>query len=131
MPLNPPPRPPAAAQLSQLHELDLSRLSFVGDALTALRSEVGGSAAVLGFVGSPWTLATYLVEGASSSLYKTIKSMAHAQPALLEGLLSRLADGMAEYMCYQIEAGAQVHGGPCMGDCMGACVGLGSTCATR
>ena len=94
-------------QLKQLHALDLSKLTFVGEALTALRGEVGGAAAVLGFVGSPWTLATYLVEGASSSLYKTIKSMAHAQPALLDGMLSRLADAMAEYMVYQIEAGAQ------------------------
>ncbi|GBG00641.1 uroporphyrinogen decarboxylase [Raphidocelis subcapitata] len=94
-------------QLSQLHALDLSQLTFVGDALGALRSEVGGAAAVLGFVGSPWTLATYLVEGASSSLYKTIKSMAQSQPALLEGMLGALAEGMAEYMCYQIEAGAQ------------------------
>ncbi|KAI8466935.1 MAG: uroporphyrinogen decarboxylase [Monoraphidium minutum] len=94
-------------QLSQLHALDLSKLTFVGDALAALRAEVGGAAAVLGFVGSPWTLATYLVEGASSSLYKTIKSMAYSNPALLDGMLSRLADAMAEYMCYQIEAGAQ------------------------
>lgn len=47
-------------------------------------------------------------QGASSSLYKTIKSMAYSNPALLDGMLSRLADAMAEYMCYQIEAGAQV-----------------------
>jgi uroporphyrinogen decarboxylase len=94
-------------QLKQLHALDLSKLTFVGDALRALRAEVGGAAAVLGFVGSPWTLATYLVEGASSSLYKTIKSMAHSDPELLDGLLSRLSDAMADYMCYQIEAGAQ------------------------
>jgi hypothetical protein len=161
----PPSRPPAPRppkkQLSKMHALDLSKLSFVGEALSALRAEVGPAAAVLGFVGSPWTLATYLVEvrgggvmfhvscfmpvfvgrkalnaaaparcarsraplccipptrltptptpqGASSSLYKTIKSMAHSNPALLDGMLSRLADAMAEYMCYQIEAGAQV-----------------------
>lgn len=94
-------------QLKQLHSLDLTKLNFVGEALAALRQEVGDEAAVLGFVGSPWTLATYLVEGASSSLYKTIKSMAHSDPQLLDGMLSRLADAMAEYMCYQIEAGAQ------------------------
>ena len=48
--------------------LDLSKLEFVGRALGQLRSVVGGQAAVLGFVGSPWTLATYIIEGASSSL---------------------------------------------------------------
>lgn len=90
-----------------LHPLDLSRLSFVGEALSTLRSEVGDTAAVLGFVGSPWTLATYIVEGASSSLYKTIKCMAHSNPALLDALLSQLADAMAAYIVFQIEAGAQ------------------------
>lgn len=94
-------------QLSQLHSIDLSQLHFVGEALSALRSEVGNTAAVLGFVGSPWTLATYIVEGASSSLYKTIKSMTFSAPDLLDALLSQLADGMAEYIRYQIDSGAQ------------------------
>ena len=58
-------------------------------------------------MGSPWTLATYIVEGASSSLYKVIKTMAYSNPQLLEALLSHLSDAMAEYICYQIEAGAQ------------------------
>ncbi len=64
-------------QIKQLTPLELSKLEFVGRALTQLRSEVGGQAAVLGFVGSPWTLATYLIEGASSTLYKNIKSMCY------------------------------------------------------
>jgi uroporphyrinogen decarboxylase len=54
--------------VKQLHALDVSQLDYVGRALGQLRAEVGGSAAVLGFVGSPWTLATYCIEGASSSL---------------------------------------------------------------
>lgn len=94
-------------QLKKLHKLDLSGLQFVGESLTTLRQEVGNTAAVLGFVGSPWTLATYIVEGASSSLYKVIKTMAYSNPQLLEALLSHLSDAMAEYICYQIEAGAQ------------------------
>jgi uroporphyrinogen decarboxylase len=49
-------------QLARLHPIELGKLTFVGDALRTLRAEVGGAAAVLGFVGSPWTLATYLVE---------------------------------------------------------------------
>jgi uroporphyrinogen decarboxylase len=58
-------------------------------------------------VGSPWTLATYIIEGASSSLYKTIKSMAYSNPELLHSLLSHLADAMSDYIKYQIDSGAQ------------------------
>uniref|UniRef100_A0A383V4C4 Uroporphyrinogen decarboxylase n=1 Tax=Tetradesmus obliquus TaxID=3088 RepID=A0A383V4C4_TETOB len=94
-------------QLKQLHKLDLSQLQFVGESLKLLRQEVGDQAAVLGFVGSPWTLATYIIEGASSSLYKTIKSMAYSEPALLDALLSHLADAMADYIRFQIDSGAQ------------------------
>jgi len=61
----------------------------------------------VGFVGSPWTLATYIIEGASSSLYKTIKSMAYSNPELLHALLSHLADAMSDYIKYQIDSGAQ------------------------
>ena len=63
-------------------------------------------AAVLGFVGSPWTLATYIIEGKSSSLYKTIKSMLYTAPEVLDALLSHLADQIATYMCFQISSGA-------------------------
>lgn len=93
-------------QVKQLTPLDLSKLEFVGRALGQLRAEVGGQAAVLGFVGSPWTLATYIIEGASSSLYKTIKTMCYSDPALLDALLSHLADQMATYIKYQIDSGA-------------------------
>jgi uroporphyrinogen decarboxylase len=95
-------------RLAALHPLDASRTAFVGEALTQLRRELEGTgAALLGFVGSPWTLATYLVEGGASSLYKTIKGLAFSDPELLDGLLARLADAMAEYMVFQIDAGAQ------------------------
>lgn len=92
--------------LKALHDLDLSKLSFVGESLSILRKEVAGQAAVLGFVGCPWTLATYVIEGASSSLYKTIKTMTVAAPELLDSLLSHLADQIAEYAKYQAESGA-------------------------
>lgn len=62
-------------QLAALHPIDLDQLSFVGESLGLIRQQVGGQAATLGFVGCPWTLATYVVEGASSSIYKNIKSM--------------------------------------------------------
>lgn len=67
----------------------------------------GAQAAVLGFVGSPWTLATYIIEGSSSGLYKTIKTMIHGNPDLLSALLAHLADQIATYSCYQIQSGAQ------------------------
>ena len=64
-------------------------------------------AAVLGFVGSPWTLATYVVEGASSGLYKEIKTMIHTNPQLLDALLSHLAEAIGVYSNFQIASGAQ------------------------
>eukprot|EP00245_Coleochaete_scutata_P012543 TRINITY_DN487_c0_g2_i1.p1 TRINITY_DN487_c0_g2~~TRINITY_DN487_c0_g2_i1.p1 ORF type:complete len:411 (-),score=79.77 TRINITY_DN487_c0_g2_i1:154-1386(-) len=93
--------------LSKLHDIDLSTLGFVSESLRTLRSEVGAGAAVLGFVGSPWTLATYVVEGRSTRTYKVIKSMTHLAPELLDRLLSHLASEIAKYVGFQIDAGAQ------------------------
>lgn len=79
------------------------------DGSKMLSPSVSGSpaqGAVLGFVGCPWTLATYVVEGASSSLYKTIKSMMYDSPDVLHGLLSHLAAQIATYVQFQIDSGA-------------------------
>jgi uroporphyrinogen decarboxylase len=94
-------------QVQQIHAIDLDKVKFVGEALTNLRAEVNNQAAVLGFIGSPWTLATYLIEGASSSLYKTIKSMTYSNPQLLDAMLTQLANQLAVYVRYQIDSGAQ------------------------
>jgi uroporphyrinogen decarboxylase len=92
-----------------LHPIDLDSLSFVHDSLRTLRHEIRGSgAALIGFVGSPWTLATYLVEGGSTSVYKVVKSMALTQPELLHSLLTKLADAIAEYAVSQAHAGADI-----------------------
>nr|WP_316787812.1 uroporphyrinogen decarboxylase [Thermoleptolyngbya oregonensis] len=97
------------AQVDALHELDPEQhLSFVGKILRTLRQEVGNEAAVLGFVGAPWTLAAYSIEGKGSKDYTIIKSMAFTEPAILHQFLSKLADAIATYVCYQIENGAQV-----------------------
>jgi hypothetical protein len=56
-------------------------MPFVGEVLTRLRQSVGNEAAVLGFVGAPWTLAAYVVEGKSSKNYAVIKAMAFREPA--------------------------------------------------
>lgn len=81
---------------------------FVGKALRLLRAEVGNKATVLGFVGLPFTLATYMVEGGSSSDFKRTKSLAFDSPAVLHAMLDRLAENIGDYALYQIESGAQV-----------------------
>ena len=81
---------------------------FVAEALKNLRREVGNRATVLGFVGLPYTLATYMVEGGSSKEYKEIKSLGYQSPKVLHALLDRLAENIGDYAIYQIEAGAQV-----------------------
>jgi len=83
-------------------------MPFVRQILQALRSEVGNQSAVLGFVGAPWTLAAYAVEGKGSKTYSVIKSMAFSEPAILHNLLGKLADAIAIYVRYQIDSGAQV-----------------------
>jgi uroporphyrinogen decarboxylase len=81
---------------------------FVAEAFKNLRSEVGNKATVLGFVGLPYTLATYMVEGGSSSEYKKIKSMGYQEPKVLHTMLDRLAENIGDYAIFQIESGAQV-----------------------
>jgi len=81
---------------------------FVGEALKNLRREVGNKATVLGFVGLPYTLATYMVEGGSSKEYKEIKTMGYQSPEILHAMLKNLADNIGDYAIYQIENGAQV-----------------------
>lgn len=96
------------ADVENIHAIDpAATTSFVAEALTALRREVGNKAAVLGFVGLPFTLATYMVEGGSSSEYKKIKSLAYQDPAVLHAMLDRLADNIGDYALFQIESGAQ------------------------
>jgi uroporphyrinogen decarboxylase len=83
-------------------------MPFVGEVLGRLRQSVGHQAAVLGFVGAPWTLAAYVVEGKSSKNYAVIKAMAFREPELLHQLLDHFAESIATYLRYQIDAGAQV-----------------------
>lgn len=83
-------------------------LPFIREILQILRQEVGNQATVLGFVGAPWTLAAYAIEGKSSKDYAIIKSMAFSEPSLLHEFLGKLADAIAIYVRYQIDSGAQV-----------------------
>lgn len=81
---------------------------FVAEALKNLRREVGNKATVLGFVGLPYTIATYMVEGGSSTEYKAIKMLGYQNPEVLHAMLYRLAENIGDYAIFQIEAGAQV-----------------------
>ncbi|MBR8829795.1 MAG: Uroporphyrinogen decarboxylase [Chroococcopsis gigantea SAG 12.99] len=96
-------------QVNNLRPLDPDEsLPFIKTILKALRQEVGNQSTVLGFVGAPWTLAAYAVEGKSSKTYSIIKGMAFSEPAILHQFLDKLADMIATYVRYQIDCGAQV-----------------------
>jgi uroporphyrinogen decarboxylase len=97
------------AQIDRLFPLepDVS-LPFIKTILQALRQEVGNQSTVLGFVGAPWTLAAYVVEGKGSKTYSVIKQMAFTEPTILHNLLDKLAGAIATYIRYQIDCGAQV-----------------------
>ena len=81
-------------------------LKYVADALTLTRSKLGEDTALLGFCGSPWTLACYMVEGGSTKDFIKIKQLAWEQPGLFELLMQKLTDGIVEYLHMQIDAGA-------------------------
>lgn len=97
-----------AKQIEALEVTDTaSQLSYVTDAVKMIRRELNGSVPLIGFSGSPWTLATYMIEGGSSKDYRLAKGMLYEQPDLARVLLDKLADSVAEYLNAQIEAGAQ------------------------
>lgn len=96
-------------QVDNLHSFDPeTSLPFIKTILQALRQEVGNQSTVLGFVGAPWTLAAYAVEGKGSKTYSIIKNMAFSDPTILHQFLAKLADAIAVYARYQIDCGAQV-----------------------
>ena len=72
-----------------------------------VRMQVGNDAAVLGFVGAPFTLASYIVEGGTSRTYSEVKGMAFGNPTLLHALLDKLTEGIITYVRYQADHGAQ------------------------
>ncbi len=95
-------------QIDRLHTLRPEEsLPFIRTILRNIRREVKDQATVLGFVGAPWTLAAYAIEGKSSKDFVMIKSMGYQAPQLLHKFLEILAENIAIYICYQIEAGAQ------------------------
>ena len=82
------------------------RLAYVADTLGLLKKELAGEKALLGFGGSPWTLATYMVEGGSSDDFERIKQLFYTDRALFDALLEKLTAALIAYFQMQIRAGA-------------------------
>lgn len=103
------PRPIRTADdVTRLHGFDPSEeVPFTGKILRSLRESVGDRAAVLGFAGAPWTLASYLVEGGGSKSFAAIKAMMGTDSRTLGRLLDLLAGVVGDVLSYQIESGAQ------------------------
>lgn len=97
-----------AVDVEKLHVPDPSKeLRYVCDAISLTRRELNNKVPLIGFSGSPWTLATYMVEGAGSKEFHLIKSMLYREPQILHKLLSILAKSVIHYLNAQITAGAQ------------------------
>jgi len=86
----------------------VSELRYVMDAVSLIRRELKGSVPLIGFSGSPWTLATYMIEGGSSKDFAKTKRMAFNEPEAMHMLLGKLAEAVALYLSEQIAQGAQI-----------------------
>ena len=95
------------AAVNQLEVPDMNKLRYVFDAVTSIRKALNGRVPLIGFSGSPWTLACYMVEGAGSDDYRLVKTMLYQRPDLMHRMLAINADSVAAYLNQQIEAGAQ------------------------
>jgi uroporphyrinogen decarboxylase len=95
------------AAVAALRVPDLDKLRYVFDAVASIRKALNGRVPLIGFSGSPWTLACYMVEGASSDDYRLVKTMLYARPDLMHRILAVNAEAVGAYLNAQIDAGAQ------------------------
>ena len=95
------------AAVAQLAVPDMDKLRYVFDAVTSIRKALNGRVPLIGFSGSPWTLACYMVEGGGSDDYRQVKTLMYARPDLMHRVLQVNADSVAQYLNAQIDAGAQ------------------------
>ncbi len=95
------------AAVAKLAVPDMDKLRYVFDAVTSIRKALDGRVPLIGFSGSPWTLACYMVEGGGSDDYRLVKSMLYSRPDLMHRILTVNADAVAQYLNAQIDAGAQ------------------------
>ena len=97
------------ADLQRLRPVEIEEsLGYVMETIRLITAEIGDQIPVIGFAGSPWTVATYAVEGCSTKLFPTIRKMVYQAPDLLHALLSQLATVTTHYLNAQIAAGARV-----------------------
>lgn len=98
----------SAADVEALIQPDVSvELDYVMNAVKTIRTALDGRVPLIGFSGSPWTLATYMVEGGSSKDFRILKRMMYKEPEVLHALLDKLADCVINYLNEQIRCGAQ------------------------
>src|SRR4051812_10268753 len=95
------------AAIRALQAPDLAKLRYVFDAVSLIRKTLAGRVPLIGFSGSPFTLACYMVEGGGSEDFRTVKTMLYSRPDLLHRILAINAEAVAAYLNAQIAAGAQ------------------------
>jgi uroporphyrinogen decarboxylase len=95
------------AAVAKLEVPDMDKLRYVFDAVTSIRRALNGRVPLIGFSGSPWTLACYMVEGKGSDDYRLVKTMLYSRPDLMHRMLAVNADAVAQHLNAQIDAGAQ------------------------
>ena len=95
------------ADVLKLQVPDMNTLKYVFDAVSQIRRTLNGRVPLIGFSGSPWTLACYMVKGGGSKDYKTVKTMLYNRPDLMHHILKINAQAVANYLNAQIDAGAQ------------------------
>ena len=98
----------AASDIEQLPIPDpTDTLQYVMNAVSTIRKALNGRVPLIGFSGSPWTLATYMVEGSSSKEYRHVKGIMYSDPIAMHQLLDKIAQSVVSYLNAQVEAGAQ------------------------
>jgi uroporphyrinogen decarboxylase len=87
---------------------DMARLRYVFDAVTQIKRALAGRVPLIGFAGSPFTLACYMIEGRGSTDFATVRALAHARPDLLDALVAKVTQAVRAYVREQVGAGADV-----------------------
>jgi uroporphyrinogen decarboxylase len=95
-----------AADLARIAEVDASELSFVGESIRLVDSEIGSTTPIIGFAGAPFTLASYLIEGGSSRQYQATKTLMYKEPETWNRLMEMLVRVTADYLNMQVDSGA-------------------------
>lgn len=99
----------SSADIAKLHAPDPAQeLNYVCEAVKLIQHELNGSLPLIGFSGSPWTLATYMVEGGSSKSFDKIKALSYQDPKHLHQLINILIKAVTDYLNAQITAGVNV-----------------------